>query len=281
MPDESIKYLRLIVKQGIDQGQPELFGVVQDVTERRRSDDALDRVRSELARVARVTSLGALTASIAHEINQPLSGIAINAGLCLRMLANDPPNVEGALQTARRTIRDVERASSVIAQLRMLFSKGSASTEAVDVNEATREVIALLSSELQNHGVLPRTELADDLPAVSGDRVQLQQVILNLIMNACEAMSAVDDRPRVLTITTEHDANDRVRLTVADTGPGIDPQDVDKIFDAFYTTKTGGMGIGLAVSRSIIESHHGQLWATPTPSPGAAIAFSLPATTEV
>jgi C4-dicarboxylate-specific signal transduction histidine kinase len=276
MPDESIKYLRLIAHQGLDlSGQPELFGVVQDITERRLSDDVLGRVRSELARVARVTSLGQLTASIAHEINQPLSGIAINAGSCLRMLANAPPNVEGALETARRSIRDVDRASNVIKRLRVLFSKGDSATEAVDLNEATREVIALLSRELQRHRVISRTELADDLPSVIGDRVQLQQVILNLIMNAAEAMSGVDDRPRELTITTEHDENDRIRLTVQDAGPGLDPRNIDKIFDAFYTTKIGGMGIGLSVSRSIIESHHGQLWAAPTAARGAAISFSL------
>jgi PAS domain S-box-containing protein len=277
MPGGSIKYLHLIAYPGRDlTGRPELFGVVQDMTERRLSDDALGRVRSELARVARVTSLGQLTASIAHEINQPLSGISINAGLCLRMLTNDPPDIEGALQTARRTIRDVERASDVIARLRVLFLKGSGATEAVDLSAATDEVITLLSSELQRQGVISRTELADNLPPVTGDRVQLQQVITNLIMNASEAMSGIDDRPRELTVTTARDENDYVRMTVRDSGPGVDPKEFEKIFEAFYTTKTGGMGIGLSVSRSIIESHHGKLWAASNTEHGAAISFCLP-----
>ena len=276
MPDASIKYLHLTAYPGRDlTGRPELFGVVQDVTERRLSDDALGRVRSELARVARVTSLGQLTASIAHEINQPLSGISINAGVCVRMLTSDPPDVKGALETARRTIRDVERASDVIARLRVLFSKGSSTTEAVDLSAATDEVIVLLASELQRQRVILRTELTAGLPPVIGDRVQLQQVITNLIMNASEAMSAVDERPRELTIATTHDANDCVRLTVRDSGPGLDPREIDNIFEPFYTTKTGGMGIGLSVSRSIIESHHGELWADSTRE-GAAFSFALP-----
>ncbi len=277
LSDGSVKYLHMIAYQGRDvNGRPEVFAVVQDVTERRVSDDALGRVRSELARVARITSLGQLTASIAHEINQPLSGIAINAGLCLRMLATDPPDVEGALKTARRTIRDVERASSVIARLRVLFSKGSAAHEAFNLNEATREVITLLSSEIQRHGVIAQTRLADDIPPVIGDRVQLQQVILNLIVNACEAMSNVEDRPREVTITTEQDEIDRIRLIVADTGLGFDPQDADRMFEAFYTTKTAGMGIGLSVSRSIIDTHRGQLWAVPNVPHGAVISLTLP-----
>ena len=226
--------------------------------------------------MARVTSLGALTASIAHEVNQPLSGIITNASTCLRMLAADPPNVDGARETARRTIRDGNRASDVITRLRALFSKKDATTESVDLNEATREVIALSLSELQRNRVILRAELADDLPPVTGDRVQLQQVILNLLLNASDAMSGVDDRPRQLVIRTERDEGDRVRLTVQDAGVGFDPQAVDRLFEAFYTTKSDGMGIGLSVSRSIIESHHGRLWATPNDGPGATFSFSIP-----
>jgi PAS domain S-box-containing protein len=277
MPNRSVKYLRVVSHSSRDEsGQLEYTGAVQDVTQRRLSEEALAKVRSELAHVARVTSLGALTASIAHEVNQPLSGIITNAGTCLRMLAADPPNVEGARETARRTIRDGNRASDVITRLRALFSKKDVTTEQVDLNEATREVIALSSSELQRSRVILRAELADDLPPVTGDRVQLQQVILNLLRNASDAMSGVDDRPRKLVIRTERDEGDHVRLTVQDTGVGFEPQAVDRLFEAFYTTKSGGMGIGLSVSRSIIESHHGRLWAAPNDGPGATFSFSIP-----
>src|SRR6202035_223196 len=176
----------------------------------------------------------------AHEVSQPLSGIITNASSCLRMLAADPPNLDGARETARRTIRDGNRASDVITRLRALFAKRDATTEPVDLNEAAREVIALSSSELQRSRVILRAELADDLPPVTGDRIQLQQVILNLLRNASDAMSGVDDRPRKLLIRTERDEDDRVRLTVQDTGAGFEPQAAGRLFEAFYTTKSGG-----------------------------------------
>src|SRR6266403_96914 len=277
MPDHSVKYLHMIAHGTRDQhGRLEYIGAVQDVTERRLSEEALGNVRSELAHVARVTSLGALTASIAHEVNQPLSGIITNASTCLRMLAADPPNIDGARETAQRTIRDGHRASDVITRLRALFSKNDTATESVDLNEATREVIALSWSELQRSRVILRAELGDDLPPVTGDRVQLQQVILNLLLNASDAMSDVDDRPRQLVIRTERDEEDRALLSVRDTGVGLEPQGVDRLFDAFYTTKSGGMGIGLSVSRAIIECHKGRLWATPNDGPGATFSFSIP-----
>ncbi|MFZ1088380.1 MAG: PAS domain-containing protein [Xanthobacteraceae bacterium] len=277
MPNGSVKYVHTVAHANRDQnGRPEYIGAVQDVTERRLSEEALGKVRSELAHVARITSLGALTASIAHEVNQPLSGIITNASTCLRMLAADPPNVEGARETARRTIRDGNRASDVITRLRALFAKKDTTTESVDLNEATREVIALSLSELQRSRVILRRELADDLPRVTGDRVQFQQVILNLLRNALDAMSGVYDRPRKLVIRTERDEDDRVCLTVQDTGVGFEPQAAGRLFEAFYSTKSGGMGIGLSVSRSIIESHHGRLWAAPNDGPGATFSFSLP-----
>jgi C4-dicarboxylate-specific signal transduction histidine kinase len=221
-------------------------------------------------------SLGVLTASIAHEVNQPLSGIVTNASTCLRLLTADPPNVDGALETARRTIRDAHRASEVVTRLRALFSKKGATTEAVDLNEATREVVALSLSRLQRNRVVLRLDLADDLPLVSSDRVQIQQVIMNLVRNASDAMSSVDERPRQLLIRTERDAGDHVRLTVQDAGTGFDPQAANRLFEAFYTTKREGMGIGLSVSRSIVESHHGRLWAAMNEGPGASFSFSLP-----
>jgi C4-dicarboxylate-specific signal transduction histidine kinase len=254
----------------------EYIGAVQDVTQRRFSEEALGKARSELARVARVLSLGVLTASIAHEVNQPLSGIITNASTCLRMLDADPPNIDGARETARRTIRDGNRASDVIKRLRALFSKKDFTVESIDLNEATQEVIALSRSELQRSQVVLRAEFARDLPAVAGDRVQLQQVILNLLLNAVDAMSNIDDRPRSLTIVTELEGSDRVRLSVGDVGAGFAPDSAEKLFDAFYTTKKSGMGIGLSVSRSIIEKHQGRLWAAPNDGPGAVFSFSIP-----
>jgi PAS domain S-box-containing protein len=277
MPDHSIKYLHAVAHATRDQdGELEYIAAVQDVTERRLSEEALGRLRSELAHVARVATLGALTASIAHEVNQPLSGIITNASTCMRMLNAEQPNLDGARETTRRTIRDGNRASEVITRLRALFSKKDSATESVDLNEAAREVIALSLSELQRGRIILRTELLDDLPPVTGDRVQLQQVILNLVRNATDAMSAVGDRPRDLLIRTECDDADRVRLSVQDAGVGFEPQAADRMFQAFYTTKDDGMGIGLSVSRSIIESHHGRLWATSNDGLGATFSFSIP-----
>lgn len=277
MPDGSIKYLNALAHANLDsEGRLEYIGAVQDVTQRRSSEEALAQTQSELAHVARVMSLGVLTASIAHEVNQPLSGIITNASTCLRMLTADPPNLDGARETVRRTMRDGNRASDVIARLRALFSKKDTTIEALDLNEAVHEVIALSLSELQRQRVILRSELAHDLPLVTGDRVQLQQVILNLLRNASDAMSTVDDRPRNLLIRTEREESDRARFSVTDAGVGFDAQTMHNLFEAFYTTKTDGMGIGLSVSRSIIEIHHGRLWAVPNQGPGATFSFSIP-----
>jgi PAS domain S-box-containing protein len=277
MPDHSIRYMHAVAHAMRDQdGQLEYIASVQDVTARRLAEEARDQARAELAHVARVMSLGTLTASIAHELNQPLSGIVTNAGTCIRMLAADPPNVDGARETARRTIRDGNRASEVVTRLRALFVKKEATNESVDLNDATREVLALSSSELQRNRVILQQELADDLPTVTGDRVQLQQVILNLLRNASDSMSRVDDRPRQLLIRTEGDEEDHVRLTVKDAGVGFAPQAANRLFESFYTTKNDGMGIGLSVSRTIIDSHRGRLWATLNNGPGAAFSFSIP-----
>jgi PAS domain S-box-containing protein len=276
MPDRTVKYVHIVAHCRDDSGQREYIGAVQDVTRRRRSEEALAKVRSELAYVSRATSLGVLTASIAHEINQPLAGIITNASTCLRMLGADPPAVDGARETARRTIRDGNRAADVMTRLRALFSKKEFSLESLDLNEATREVIALSLSDLQRHRVILQSELAADLPIITGDRIQLQQVILNLLRNASDAMVGVNDRPRYLQIRTEREGGDRVRVVVRDAGVGIDRQGMDKLFDAFYTTKSGGMGIGLFVSRSIVERHQGRLWAEPNDGPGATFSFSIP-----
>jgi PAS domain S-box-containing protein len=277
MPDHSIKYMHAVAHATLDQdGQLEYIAAVQDVTARRLSEEARDKARSELTRVARAMSLGTLAASIAHELNQPLSGIVTNSSTCQRMLAAEPPNVNGALETARRTIRDANRASEVITRLRALFSRKDTATESVDLNEATREVIALLLSGLQRNRAVVRAEMAEDLPLITGDRVQLQQVVLNLLRNASDAMSTVEDRPRELVIRTERDEGDRVRLSVMDAGVGFEPHAAERLFEAFYTTKSDGMGIGLSVSRSIIEAHHGRLWASANAGPGATFSFAIP-----
>ena len=262
------------------EGRPMFVGALQDVTESMVAEEALNMARSQLAHVARVTTLNALTASIAHEVNQPLSGIITNAGTCLRMLDAHPPNVEGARETARRTIRDGNRASDVITRLRAMFSKKELSLESLDLNEATREVIVLSLSELQRNRVVLQSELADDLPNVTGDRIQLQQVILNLLRNGSDAMVDVHDRPRHMLIRTARENGDRVRVTVRDAGTGFDRQSMDNLFEAFYTTKSDGMGIGLSVSRSIVEKHHGRLWAEPNEGVGATFSFSIPCGAE-
>jgi PAS domain S-box-containing protein len=277
MPDQSIKYMHAVARATHDRNnQLEYIAAVRDVTARRLSDEALDKARSELAHVARVMSLGALTASIAHEVNQPLSGIITNASTCMKMLDADPPNVDGARETAKRTIRDGRRAADVITRLRALFTKKEAATELVDLNEATREVIALSLSELERNSVITRTELVDELPFIRGDRVQLQQVIINLLRNGSDAMSDVHDRPRELLFRTGLDESDCVCLSVRDAGTGFDPQTLDQLFRSFYTTKADGMGIGLSVSRSIIENHRGRLWATPNDGAGVTFSFSIP-----
>ena len=281
MPDHSIKYMHAVAHATRDQdGQLEYIAAVQDVTARRLAEEARDKARSELAEVVKVMSLGTLAASIAHEVNQPLSGIITNANTCLRMLAADPPNLRGAWETTQRTIRDGNRASEVITRLRALFSRKDSATEAVNLNDAALEVIALSLADLQKNGVVLRPELADDLPLVTGDRVQLQQVILNLLRNGSDAMSEVEDRPRQLVIRTEEEECGDVRLTVQDAGIGVEPAGAERLFEPFYTTKSDGMGIGLSVSRSIIENHRGRLWATPNDGPGAAFSFSIPRSPE-
>ena len=252
------------------------YGVNTDIDDRKRAEEQLTRARAELAHVARVSSLGVLTASIAHEVNQPLSGIVMNAGTCLRMLDSDPPNIEGARETARRTIRDGNRASEVVTRLRALFRTKEVAAEQVDLNDAAQEVIALSLSELQSRRILVRHELAQNLPPVMGDRIQLQQVIQNLLRNASDSMSSVEDRPRQLLIRTESDGDTSVRLTVQDMGIGIAPEAADRLFDPLYTTKEEGMGIGLSVSRSIVEAHQGQIWATKNEGPGSSFVFSIP-----
>lgn len=255
------------------------YVIYRDMTETKRLQDEQRRyheIQLQLAHANRIATLAQLSASIAHEINQPLTGIITNCSTCLAMLNAEPLNIDGARDAVRRTMRDANRAADVIARLRALFSKKQPACEAVDLNEATREVIALSLGDFQKSRVVLRTELADDIQPVAADRVQVQQVVLNLLRNAMDAMNAVDDRPRELLIRTERDSGDCVRLSVKDAGVGFDPQVKDKLFESFYSTKDDGMGVGLSVSRSIVENHQGQLWAVLNDGPGATFSFSVP-----
>ena len=250
-------------------------GTVVDMHDWKQAQEELRNTQAELARMMRVMTIGQLTASIAHEVSQPLSGIITNASTCLRMLSSEPPNVDGARETTRRTIRDGKRATDVITRLRTLFSKKQTRIERVDLNEAAREVIALLSDELQKNRVTVQQRFDDRLPPVKGDRVQLLQVLLNLLRNASDAMATIDDRPRQLLIRTVAD-DDNATVFVQDSGIGFDPEITGRLFESFFTTKQDGMGIGLSLSRSIVEAHHGHLWAARNDGPGSTFAFSIP-----
>jgi PAS domain S-box-containing protein len=260
-------------------GRRFLLKVARDISDRLRAEEQRDRLRqleADLAHINRVSMMGELAASIAHEVNQPLSGVVSNGSACLRWLAGDVPNLEEAREAARRIVRDGKRAAEVIARVRALAKRAATPGEKLDLNETIREVLALVGDEAKRKSVMIRTQFADDLSPISGDRVQLQQVMLNLVMNAIEAMSCVDERARELVITTRNIEADQVQVTVKDSGPGIDPNTIDKIFDPFYTTKPGGMGMGLSISRSILQAHGGRLWAVAKDGPGTIFHFSLP-----
>ena len=243
--------------------------------ERKRAEEELHKAQSELAHVTRVMTMGELAASIAHEVNQPLAAIVANGSACLRWLIGDSPDLGEARESAQRIIRDGKRASDVISRIRGLVRKTALEKTPLDINQAVREVINLTQSEAVGKGVALRTELASELPFVPGDRVQLQQVILNLVMNGIEAMNTVTDRPREMLIRSSHYESDKVLVAVQDSGIGIDSQNLEKIFDTFYTTKSQGMGMGLAISRSIVENHGGRLWATANEGRGATFQFTL------
>ena len=247
----------------------------EQLTERKRTEEALRQAQAELAHVTRVLTMGELTALIAHEINQPLAAVVTNANACLRWLMGPIPNLDEAREALARITRDGNRASDVIGRIRALVKKSGTEKASLDLNEAIQEVVGLVQSEIQKSGVTLQMELADDLPQILGNRVQLQQVILNLVMNGIEAMDTVTDRPREILIRSCEHESDQLLIAVQDSGVGIDSQNLEKIFDAFYTTKPQGMGMGLAISRSIVENHGGRLWAVPNDSPGATFQFTL------
>jgi signal transduction histidine kinase/CheY-like chemotaxis protein len=285
LPKGSVKYLRVVGRPSKgESGRFEFVGAVTDITERKQAEEelrqkelSLREAQNELAHVNRVTTMGELAASIAHEVNQPLAGIATNANACLRWLAGDPPNLSEAREAIRRIIRDGNRASDVILRTRALFKKARTAKEPLDINEAIEEIVILTQSEARRSKVALRMELASDLPTVTGDRVQLRQVVVNLILNAIEAMSPAEDRKRDIVVRTQRGEGNEVRVAVQDSGIGIDSQSAERIFDAFHTTKPDGLGMGLSISRSIIESHGGRLWAVPNEGPGTTFQFTLPA----
>jgi two-component system sensor kinase FixL len=264
-----------------DQGKPiAVLETNNDITERKRAEEALRQAQTELAHVTRVTTLGEMTASIAHEINQPLAAVVNNASACLRWLAGQAPNLEEARKSTALIIADGHRAGEIIGRIRALAKKSPPRKDRLDINETILEVTALARSEAQKNRVSLQTQLSSDLPLILGDRIQLQQVVLNLIINAIEAMSGAGENPRELLVGSEKDESQGVLVAVRDSGPGIDPESLDHLFTAFFTTKPQGMGMGLAISRSIIEAHGGRLWATANEGRGAVFQFTLPVGAE-
>jgi C4-dicarboxylate-specific signal transduction histidine kinase len=247
-----------------------------EISERQAAEEGLIRAQAEIARIARITTMGELAASIAHELNQPLGSIVTSGDACLRWLATKPPNLDEVLQAVEAIIRDGTRASGVLVRIRGLLRRGERLRERSDINDVIREVIALSEGELRRNGVSLRAEMPRDLPPVVVDRILMQQVILNLIMNAMEAMRAVSDRVRVLRIRTEEQASGRIVVLVQDSGVGVDPKHSSRMFEAFYTTKVEGIGMGLTISRSIVEAHGGRLWAVAKDGPGSTFCLTLP-----
>jgi C4-dicarboxylate-specific signal transduction histidine kinase len=246
-----------------------------DVTERKRAEEALREAQTNLARVTRVTTMGELTASLAHEIKQPIAAALTDARTCLRWLGRDEPDLAEAREAASRIIKDANRADDIIGRIRMLFQKGTPQTELLDVNEVIREMIVLLRSEAMRYSISFRMELTEHLPHVLGDRVQLQQVLMNLCINSIDAMKDVDGA-RELIVKSERAENEHLMVSVSDTGVGLPPNQTEQIFNAFFTTKPQGTGMGLRISRSIVESRGGRLWANDNSPRGASFYFTLP-----
>jgi signal transduction histidine kinase/CheY-like chemotaxis protein len=288
MPNGSVKYVRVVGHPSLnnESGNFEFVGAVTDITERKQAEEALRRseqrireVQADLAHVTRVTTMGELTTSLAHEVNQPIAAAVTDANTCLRWLARDQPDLEEARAAASRVVKDATRAAEIIKRVRQLFKKGGPERELVDLNEITREMLFLLRSEAMQYSISIRTELAADLPRVTGDRVHLQQVLTNLIMNSIDAMKDVDGT-RELCIKSQRTEIGQLLISISDTGVGLPPQHADQIFDAFFTTKPDGTGMGLRISRSLVESHGGRLWAADNPPRGASFCFTLPTGVE-
>ena len=252
------------------------YGTRTDIEDRKQAEEALQKTKAELAHVARLTTMGELTSSIAHEVNQPLTAIVTGGNACLRWLSNDPPNVTEARELVSRIVKDGHRASDVVRRIRGFFKKTAPEKVSLEINHLIKDVIAMVPGELSRNRVQVKTELAVDLPPVIGDPIQLQQVLLNLLINSIEAMSKAD-RPRELLIKSQRYESDSVLVAVQDNGAGFDEQEADQLFEAFYTTKPNGLGLGLSISRTTIEAYGGRLWATTNSGDGATFQFTLPA----
>ena len=261
----------------------EFLGTSIDVTERKRAEEEREKLRQaqeDLAHVSRVTTMGELSASLAHEVKQPIAAAVTDANTCLRWLTRDEPDLEEARAAAMRVVKDATRASEIVSRIRLLFKKGTAQRELIDVNDVISEMIVLLRNEIMRYSIAVRTELAADLPQVIGDRVQLQQLMMNLILNSVDAMREADGT-RELVIKSLPAENSHLMVSVSDTGVGLPPQQAEQIFNAFFTTKVDGTGMGLSISRSIVESHDGRLWAGSNSPQGASFYFTLPIRVEV
>jgi PAS domain S-box-containing protein len=282
MPDSSVKHVQVVARAVEDQAdQLEFIGAVMDVTESKRLEEQMHQARMDLAHVARVMTLGELTAAIAHEVNQPLTALTTSGYACLRWLAGEPPNLEEARNLVKLMIDNGGRAAEVISRLRAMVKKSPPRRDLLNINDAIMEVIALIGAEAQRNRVSMLTELSTDLPLVLGDRIQLQQVILNLITNAIQATRETDPVHQQVLVASKRDGLfEGALVEVRDSGVGLEGIALDRLFDPFYTTKPDGMGIGLAVSRTIIESHGGQLWASPNVPKGAVFQFRLPTSEE-
>jgi PAS domain S-box-containing protein len=280
LPDGSTKYSRSVGHPVFNDSDElvEFVGTGIDMTERRQAEKERERLRqlqADLAHMNRATTMGELTASLAHEINQPITAAATDARTCLRWLGREHPDIEEARESATRVVNAVTRAADIISRLRQLFKKGPPQTNPVDLGEVIQEMVGLLRSEASRHSVSIVTELSEDLPRVVADRVQLQQVLMNLMLNGIEAMQDAKSGDQ-LTIRSLRGEGGQVLISVSDTGMGLPPEQADQIFNAFFSTKAQGTGMGLSISRSIVESHGGRLWAMSNSGPGATFSFTLP-----
>jgi signal transduction histidine kinase len=276
MPGGAVKHVHIVAHGSSHEPRKiEFVGAVMDITERKRTDDALRRTQMNLARAARLTMVGELTATIAHEVNQPLAAVVTNANACLRWLEHEPPNLEEARDAVRRIARDGHRGSEVIARIRGLLKKEHPARSRLDVNNVVQETLALARVDLQ--GATLETDLARGLPEVTADRIQLQQVLLNLMLNALDAMKPVSDRPRTIRIATSNQGGGMVLVAVCDSGAGLNSKQQERLFEPFHTTKPDGLGLGLSICHTIIEGHGGRLWAESNDGPGATFQFTLPA----
>jgi PAS domain S-box-containing protein len=278
--DGKVIWVRVSTARALDPDSPlpGIPAIIEDITERKRAEGDLHNAREALSRATRLTMMGELAASIAHEINQPLGAIIMNGNACKRFLAVSPPDMEEIKDGLDGIVSDGNRASDVLSRIRAMLKNAAPERGQVDVNQTITEVLALTRHELQQHRVSVQADLHPNLPTTLADRVQLQQVVLNLVMNGVDAMRAITDRSRILTVRSQLDDQDNIVVNVTDSGVGLDPASRERIFETFFTTKAAGMGMGLAISKSIIEAHHGRLWAAPGSPIGAMFAFALPST---